>query len=98
MRLLRSLIEENGYETDCKEVFGTMPKADRALLGITWALARAIDLSEYPLVRETSAGTLRAAKTLPLVAIPAVVVYFTVSEDDQTVFLHGAAPAMPSDD
>jgi hypothetical protein len=95
---LREIVEEPEFVAARTELFDSAEEADRALFGATWALARAKNLSDYPSIGETPQGVVRAFKSRALPSLPSIVVYFTVSTDDQQINLHDVCGAIPLDD
>ena len=91
---LRAVVEADGFH---QTITGLVPQLtpeqidDRILHPNSWALAREHSFSKYPVVAILqSRGPLYAHKLPATPKLRAIVIYFTVSPDDETVTLHDA--------
>lgn len=90
LRRMRAVKEDvEHYLANVEKIFGTVAAGDDGrLFAVTWALAQETDWSRYPVIANTTHGPLRALKTVGSKKFPSITVFFTVSQDDETVWLH----------
>lgn len=74
----RNVIREPGYEKSANEIFGDARKADDAMMGVEFTLAR--EPSSNGTVIEGGTRPLLIMKSLNLPFWPSVAIYYTYSE------------------
>ena len=95
---LRSLSHQPAYDAHGIEIFGSAQKAEEALTAATLVIARHDQIAGYPIAAETNKGPLFAFKTRETEAFPGVVIYYTISPDNDQITLWDITPHLPDDE
>lgn len=91
----RTLKHDDKYSESAERIFGSHREADEALRAAEHVIASHPHIDRYPKVADTRVGPLFGFKTKATEHFPAVVIFYTVSDDGQSATLWDIIPAEP---